>query len=74
MTLLIPSESDLPLHSELYFIKICNPELSSELSCRTDCDVDVSKVTLNSVTTHNIGMSVLTRNSASCKFRCGTGD
>ncbi len=70
MNLLIPSESDLPLHSELYFSKICNPELS----CRTDCDVDVSKVTLNTLTTHNIGMSVLTRNSASCRFRCGTSD
>ena len=70
MSLLIPSESDLLLHPELYLIKICNPELS----CRTGCDVDVSKVTLNTLTNHNIAVTVLMRISASCRFRCGTSD
>ena len=45
MNLLIPAERDLLLHPELYFIMLFNPELS----CRTDCDVDFSKVTLKTL-------------------------
>ena len=67
MNLLIPAERDLLLHPEVYFIMLFNPELS----CRTDCDVDFSKVTLKTLINHKTAASVLTRISASCRFRCG---